>query len=226
MNSNIITLAAAAAVILLAGSAQAQIAVTADVGTTGLGAHLVAPLAPTVNARFGLNGGNLNASGSEGAVDYDIRAKLRTVDLLVDWYVGDNSSFHLSAGLVYNNSRFDAKGKPNNGGVYTINGVNYRASEVGVLDGSLVYRKAAPYIGIGWGNAVKAAPGWNFTSDFGGFLQGKGEARLVNTGCTAAPAVCQAVARDVAREEATFASQASDVPRIYPVLRASLSYRF
>ena len=226
MNLNIVTLAAAAVVSLLAGSAQAQIAVTADVGTTGFGAHLVAPLASTVNARFGLNGGNLNVRRSEGAIDYDTRAKLRTVDLLVDWYVRDNSSFHLSAGLVYNGNQFDAKGKPNNGGVYIINGVPYRSSDVGVLDGSLVYRKAAPYIGIGWGNAVKAAPGWNFTSDVGGFLQGKGEAKLVNTGCTAAPAVCQSLARDVAREEASFASQSSDLPRIYPVLRAALSYRF
>lgn len=223
---NLTTTTLAAAGLLLAAAAQAQVGITADVGTTGLGVHLVAPLAPTVNARFGLNGGNLNVSRSEGAIDYDIRAKLRTVDLLVDWYVRDNSSFHLSAGLVYNGSKFDAKGKPNNGGVYAINGVNYRSGDVGTLDGSLVYRKAAPYLGIGWGNAVKAAPGWNFTSDLGGFLQGKGDAKLVNTGCTAAAAVCQALARDVALEQASFARQASDVPRIYPVLRASLSYRF
>ena len=227
MNFNTLTLAAAAAVhLLLAGAAQAQVAVTADFGTTGLGAHLVAPLTPTVNGRFGLNGGNFTVSGSEGAIDYDIHARLRTVDFLVDWYVRDNSSFHLTAGLVYNGGEFDAKGKPNNGGTYLINGVNYRAADVGALDGSLVYHKAAPYIGIGWGNAVKAAPGWNFTSDLGGFFQGKGEAKLASAGCTAAAAVCQALLRDVAIEQASFARQISDVPRIYPVLRAAVSYRF
>ena len=223
---NFTTITFGAAGLLLAGAAQAQVGVTADIGTTGFGAHLVAPLAATVNGRFGLNGGNLSVSRSEGAIDYDIRARLRTVDLLVDWYVRDNSSFHLSAGLVYNGSNFDAKGKPNNGGIFAINGVNYRSSDVGTLDGSLVYRKAAPYLGIGWGNAVKAVAGWNFTSDLGGFLQGKGDAKLVNTGCTAAAGVCQALARDVALEQAIFASKASDVPRIYPVLRAALSYRF
>jgi hypothetical protein len=225
MNFKKITLAAAAGV-LLAGAAQAQVAVTADLGTTGLGAHLVVPLAPTVNARFGLNGGNFNISGTEGAIDYDVHARLRTVDFLADWYVLDNSSFHLTAGLVYDAGQFDAKGKPNNGGSYIINGVAYRSSDVGTLDGSLVYRKAAPYIGIGWGNAVKAAPGWHFSSDLGGFFQGKGESRLANTGCTAAAAICQALARDVAAEQASFASQISDVPRIYPVLRAAVSYRF
>ena len=217
---------AAAAGLLLASAAQAQVAVTADFGTTGFGAHLVAPLASTVNGRVGLNGGNFTISGSEGAVDYDIDARLRSVDFLIDWYVRDNSSFHLSAGLVYDGSKFDAKGKPNNGGGYTINGVNYRSADVGTLDGSLVYRKAAPYIGIGWGNAVKAAPGWNFTSDLGGFFRAKGEARLVSTGCTASTVACQALARDVALEQASFASQISDVPRIYPVLRVALSYRF
>lgn len=218
--------AAAAAGLLLAGAAQAQIGITADLGTTGLGAHLVVPVTPTVNSRFGVNFAKFTASGSEGAIDYDVRARLRTADFLVDWYVRDNSSFHLSAGLVYNGNKFDAKGRPNNTGGYNINGVSYRSADVGILDGNLVYRKAAPYIGIGWGNAVKAAPGWNFTSDLGGFFQGKGEARLANVGCTAAALVCQAIARDVAVEQASFARQISDVPRIYPVLRAAVSYRF
>ena len=137
-----------------------------------------------------------------------------------------NSSFHLSAGLVYNGGKFDAKGKPNNGGAYLINGVSYRAADVGILDGRLVYGKAAPYLGIGWGNALGAGAGWHFTSDLGGFYQGKGEASLANSGCTAPSAVCQAVARDVAAEQASFARQISDVPRIYPVLRAAVSYRF
>ena len=85
--------------------------------------------------------------------------RFRRFRLEIAPYVRDKHSFHLSAGLVHDGSKFDAKGKPNNGGGYTINGVNYRSVDVGTLDGSLVYRKAAPCIGIGWGNAVKAAPG-------------------------------------------------------------------
>lgn len=224
MNFNRLSLAAAAC--LLAGAAQAQLAVTADLGTTGLGVHLVTPLSPTVNGRFGLNGAGFTVSGSEGAIDYDIHARLRSADLLVDWYVRDGSSFHLSAGLVYDGGKFDARGKPNNGGSYVINGVSYRAADVGVLDGRLVYAKAAPYLGIGWGNALATTPGWHFTSDLGGFYQGKGDASLSNSDCSASAAVCQALARDVAAEQASFARQISDVPRIYPVLRAAVSYRF
>jgi hypothetical protein len=226
MKLNRFSFAAAAAGVLLAGVAQAQVGITADLGTTGLGAHLVVPVGPTVNSRFGLNFAKFSGSGSDGSIDYDVRATLRTADFLLDWYVRDNSSFHLSAGLVYNGSKFDAKGRPNNAGGYAINGVNYRSADVGALDGSLAYRKPAPYLGIGWGNAIKAAPGWGFTSELGGYYQGRGEASLANVGCTAAAIVCQAVARDVAVEQASFARQISDVPRIYPVLRAALSYRF
>jgi hypothetical protein len=218
--------AVAAAGVLLAGAAQAEVGITADLGTTGLGAHMVVPVTPTVNGRFGVNFAKFNASGSEGSIDYDVRARLRTADFLVDWYVRDNNSFHLSAGLVYNGNKFDAKGRPNNAGGYTINGVSYRSADVGTLDGNLVYQKAAPYLGIGWGNAIKAAPGWGFASDIGGFFQGKGKASLASVGCTAAAIVCQAIARDVAVEQASFARQISDVPRIYPVLRAAVSYRF
>jgi hypothetical protein len=225
MKLNRFSFAAAVAGVLLAGAAQAEVGITADLGTTGLGAHLVVPVAPTVNTRFGVNFARFNASGSEASIDYDVRARLHTADFLVDWYVRDNSSFHLSAGLVYNGNKFDAKGRPSAGG-YTINGVSYRSADVGTLDGNLEYRKASPYLGIGWGNAIKAVPGWSFTSDIGGFFQGKGKASLVSVGCTAAAIVCQAVARDVAVEQASFASQISDVPRIYPVLRASVSYRF
>lgn len=225
MKLNEFSFAAAAAGLLLAGVAQAQVGITADLGTTGLGAHLVVPVGPTVNSRFGLNFAKFTGSASEGSIDYDVRARLRTADFLVDWYVRDNSSFHLSAGLVYNGNKFDAKGRPSAAG-YTINGVNYRSADVGTLDGNLVYKKAAPYIGIGWGNAIKAGPGWGFMSDLGGFFQGKGKASLASVGCTAAAAVCQAIARDVAVEQASFASQISDVPRIYPVLRAAVSYRF
>ena len=70
------------------------------------------------------------------------------------------------------------------------------------------------------------ATGWQFTSEAGGFYQGKGTARLVSVGCTASATICQSLARDVAVEQVKFGDQVQEVPRIYPVLRAAVSYRF
>lgn len=212
--------------LLLASAVQAQVAVTADIGSTGIGAHLSVPLASKVNGRFGLNYFNYNFNKRANAIDYAIRARLQTADLLLDWYLRENSNFHLSAGLVYNGNQFDGKGKPASNGNYTINGVSYKASDVGTLDGGVEYRKSAPYLGIGWGNALAAGPGWHFTSELGAFYQGKGDAKLVSVGCSASVLVCQALARDVAVEQVKFGDQVQDIPRLYPVLRAAVSYRF
>lgn len=212
--------------LLLAAGAQAQVAVTADLGTTGPGAHLVVPLESNLNGRFGLNYFKHNFQKTANSVDYDIHAKLQTFDVLFDWYLRDNSSFHLTAGVVYNGNQFDAKGKPNGAGKYVINGMTYTAADVGTLDGGVDYRKAAPYLGIGWGNALTANQKWNFTGELGGFYQGHGNSRLVSLGCTASNLICKTLATDVAAEQLKFADQVNDLPRVYPVLRVAVAYRF
>lgn len=215
-----------AAGLLLAAAAQAQVAVTADVGSTGVGAHLVVPMESNVNGRFGLNYARFNTQKTANSVDYDIKAKLQTFDVLFDWYLRDNSSFHLTGGVIYNGNQFDGKGKPNGSGKYVINGMTYNAADVGTLDGGVEYRKAAPYFGIGWGNALAVKQKWNFTGELGGFYQGKGTTKLVSLGCTTSNLVCKTLATDVAAERVKFDDQVNDLPRIYPVLRVALAYHF
>lgn len=210
-------------------SAQAQVAVTADLGTTGAGAHLVVPLGSQAGSQFNVRfgGGYLSHTfdGSTNSIDYRIDGKLRSVDALLDWFPAAGSGFRLSAGAVYDGNKFNVTGKPS-AGRYLINGVSYAATDVGILTGAVDYSKFAPYLGIGYGNAPAAASGWGFAADLGGYYQGKGESRLNSVGCTAVALVCQAIARDVAVEQARLADQVSDVPKIYPVLRVSLSYKF
>ncbi|MDB5959835.1 MAG: histidine kinase [Massilia sp.] len=215
----------AAAALLVSVSAHAQLGVTADLGTTGVGGHLVVPMGGKFNARFGAGYLSHSFDGSASTIDYNIDGKLRMVDALLDWFPAAGSGFRLSAGVVYDGNKFDFVGTPS-AGRYRINGVNYSALDVGVLKGSLDYSKLAPYLGIGYGNAPAASAGWGFAADLGAYYQGKGDARLNSVGCTANALVCQAIARDVAVEQSRFADQVSDVPKLYPVLRASLSYKF
>jgi hypothetical protein len=210
---------------LLGAGAQAQVAVTADLGTTGVGAHLVLPIQPQLNGRVGLNYFNYDVDHSAGSVDYNARAKLKTFDLLLDWYPSATGIFRLTAGALYNGTRADVTGRPNAAGTFTINGTQYSAGDVGRLEGKADFRKAAPYIGIGWGNALAKESGWSFGADVGAFFQGSARVRLNSVGCQASSAICSQLARDVAVEQANLEDDA-DSFKVYPVLRAAVSYRF
>jgi hypothetical protein len=217
--------ATAAGALLLAGAAQAQIGVSADLGTTGAGFHVVVPMESNLNGRFGANYFKHDFDRTTNGVDYAIKGKLQTFDVLFDWYLREGSPFHLTAGLVYNGNRFDARAKGNQLGKITLNGTTYTTADVGDLTGRIDYRKAAPYLGIGWGNALRNNSNWSFSTDLGLFYQGKPNVDLASVGCTTSKAVCDALVKDVAAERLQLQDDADSL-KVYPVLRASLNYRF
>jgi hypothetical protein len=209
----------------LGSAADAQVGVTADLGTTGAGFHLVVPLERTLNGRFGANALSRDFDKTSHGVDYNLKAKLQSFDVLFDWYAIDNSSFHLTGGLVYNGNKFDARGNPNGLGKFTLNGRTYSAGDVGLLTGRVDFRKAAPYVGIGWGNAIAPASKWNVGVDLGAFYQGHANVSLASVGCTAVQTVCTRLASDVAAEALNLREDV-DKMKFYPVLRVSIGYRF
>lgn len=217
----------ALAALTLGASAHAQLgaAVTADLGTTGAGLHLVVPMESNLNGRFGANYFKHDFDKRSGLVDYKFDGKLATFDVLFDWYLIPQSNFRLTGGLVYNGTRFKAVGVPSASGSFTFNGNTYSTSDIGRLEGDVKFRRAAPYIGIGWGNALTPNKRWNFATDIGAFYQGKAQVNLIPRGCTTSNAVCGKLASDVAIEELRLSEEASDY-KVYPVLRASISYNF
>ena len=210
---------------LLGGAAQAQVGISLDAGTTGVGGHLSVSLTGQLAARFGAGYLSHKFDGSTSTIDYNINGKLRSADALLDWFPAAGSGFRVSAGAVYDANQFDVTGKPS-AGRYLINGVSYAATDVGVLSGAVEYGKLAPYLGIGYGTAPASTHGWGFAADLGGYYQGKGKSRLNSVGCKAAAPICQAIASDVAVEQAHLADKISDVPSIYPVLRVAVAYTF
>jgi hypothetical protein len=215
-----------AAGLLAAASAQAQVALTADLGSTGAGAHLVVPMETYLNGRFGVNAFKHDFTRQSGGVNYDLKGKLQTVDVLFDWYLREGSAFRLTGGLVYNGSKFDARATPDGLGKFTLNGTSYSAADVGLLTGRVDFRKAAPYLGIGWGNALaKDAGHLSFSADLGAFYQGNANVQLASIGCTTSAVVCKALVSDVAAERLLLQQDASSY-KFYPVLRASVAYRF
>lgn len=220
-------LAIALAATLAAASAHADIgaAVTASLGTTGAGLHLVLPMESTLNGRFGINYLQHDAARRTGGINYDAKAKLQTIDVLFDWYVLSGSQFRLTGGVLYNGNEIEGRGRPNANGQYLINGRGYNAADVGTLDAKVDFQKAAPYLGIGWGNALTPNRRWNASADIGAFYQGKAHVDLVSRGCTSSRVTCTVLATDVGREEARLRDDLSTY-KFFPVLRGSVSYRF
>jgi hypothetical protein len=215
----------AAAALLAASAANAQVGATADVGTTGVGFHVVVPMETYLNGRFGVNYFRHNFTKTSNLVDYDLKGKLQTFDILFDWYLTEGSSFHLTGGVLYNGNKFDAKARPNGAGAFTLNGHTYSTADVGLLAGRIDYRRAAPYVGIGWGNALAPSSHWTSNVDLGVFYQGNPNVHLASTSCPTSLTDCVALINDIAAEQLHLRDDV-DSFKVYPVVRASIGYRF
>ncbi len=202
----------------------ANLGLSGEVGTTGVGVHLSVPLAQQLNARFGVNYFDYSFNSSTNDVNYDARAKLRTFDALLDWFPFDNG-FRLSGGVIYNGNKIDATGKPKANGIYTINGNVYTAAQAGQVDGRIDFKKFAPYLGLGYGNAAAPNRGWGVTADLGVMFQGNASTSVSNSGCNATAALCARLATDVAAENAELSDKVHGY-NLYPVVRIGVSYRF
>ena len=189
-----------------------DIGATAEIGPSGVGVHIVVPVKDQLNARFGFNALNHTYSTNTQSAHYDVFLRPRALDALLDYYPAAGA-FRVTGGLVYNtNNKYDVIGTPLAARRYT-------------FDGTIEFNKVAPYLGIGWGNAVAKDKGWGFTADVGVLFQGSPNTTLTNSGCTASAAVCASLVSDLAAENASLKDKVNDFKH-FPVLRVGVSYRF
>lgn len=193
-------------------------------GTTGFALHVTTPLSERLSLRVGASVLEHDQSEHTRSVDYDFQLRLRTIDMLLDYYPVDQG-FRLTGGLMFNGNRIDAAGLPNASGSYVINNRRYSASEAGRLDGRIDFRNLAPYLGIGWGKAPRAEKGWGVALDIGAMLQGRPHVALATSGCSLPQPMCAQLAEDVSVERASLSDKVDNF-RVYPVIRAGVTYRF
>ncbi|WP_460839210.1 hypothetical protein [Noviherbaspirillum agri] len=212
--------------LVASASVQAQtVGLSADLGSTGLGLHVIVPvMKDTLNARVGFNTFSYSYDEDTEDASYDAKLKLRTFNALLDLYP-TSTQFRLTGGLVYNGNKITANAKPTAGGSYTFNGQTYNTSDVGEVDGTIDFRNLAPYVGIGWGNAVAKDKGLGFTADMGVMFQGSPDVNLRSRNCTVNTDTCTDLAADLAVESADLRDKAKDF-RYYPVIRVGLTYKF
>ncbi len=193
--------------------------VAGRLGTLGWSVEVVQSLQPTVNLRLGLNRYHGDYTGTEDQVDYTIDVNLHSVSLLADWHPYDGI-FRVTGGVLYNRNKIDVIGKPNDS--LRIGDSSYSPAAIGTLVYNVSFRKIAPYLGFGFGNALRQARTFSFVIDFGLVFHGFPNVDISASGLSALLPGFQA---DLAQEERELEEDLQPF-RYYPVIAFGFTYRF
>lgn len=212
-------LSAALVVLTVCGPAQAvfdEWAIGIKAGTLGIGGDVTTNLVPQVNLRGGVQWFAFSLGAEFGDIDYDIDVDMLNPLLLVDWYPWDGA-FRLSGGVLFNGSELELRASSDRS--IEIGDQTFTAAEYGELKGEVDFRSVAPYIGIGWGNALDPDKRWGIVTDIGVAFTGSPNIDLSTT-------VSDPTLRaEVAKEERDIQDDL-DGFKFFPVASISLFFRF
>jgi hypothetical protein len=205
-----------------AGRSQAEgIALGLKAGSLGAGLDLTVGLAPVINLRVGVQGFSFSRTFTEQDVSYDGKADLRSAWLLLDVHPAGKGT-RVSVGAVFSGNK--VTGTSPTTGTITINGVTYQIANVGTIDGEAKANGVCPYLGLGWGNAVRPGSQVRFAFDVGVLYQGAPKVSL--TAHPVNPAIVPPTFFADLEKERQKAEDDASKYKFYPVVNLGLSYRF
>jgi len=190
---------------------------TVKAGTLGAGLEATVGAGDYLGFRLGVNGMNLKPSKSTD--DGEITTDLNWLSYggLVDLHPF-GGGFRLTGGGLLNKNKFKLKADLTKD--VTLDGQHYSLND---LSGEVTFAELAPYVGIGYGNAVGADGRWHFSCDFGVMFQGS---PTVSAKATASdPAIQSYVDEALAREVEDIQDDANAY-KYYPVISVGVSFRF
>ncbi len=191
------------------------------IGTTGIGADLTFGLTRYLNLRSGFHFGSFSVDKTFGGVKYDTALEMIGVPLLVDLYPA-GGHFRLTGGVFLQPSmKADLEATP--GSPVQIGNHAYGPDVVGTLTGKIEGSALAPYVGIGFGNAVGEDQWLTFSLDIGVALQTY-DVSLASDGA-GMTAKLDTFREDMKKEEKNLQKDADNF-KFYPVLSLGISYHF
>lgn len=195
-------------------------AVAGKLSSLGAGLDVTYRLKPKVNLRFNLNGGSLKGDADKDGINYEVQADLLTIGGLVDYHPRAGN-FRLSAGLYNNKNELNLRATPTGNTSATIGGTSYNLTGTS-LNTDVDFKSIAPYLGLGWGNAVKPGSQWRFSFDAGVLFQSSPDVRMTATGRLGSDTTFQT---SLAEEEIKLSNDLNDFKAL-PVISLGVSYRF
>jgi hypothetical protein len=193
-------------------------------GTLGLGGEAAVSLSRRLAFRAGFNYFSLSRDEEIEGIAYALRPRLQSLPLLLDLHP-TAGAFRLSAGLVVNRNQATGEGLVGRG--VLLGGHEYTGAEVQSLTGRLRFRGVAPYLGLGFSNALTGSGRLAFGFDFGLMFHGHPEAALL-AATTLSGSAREQFERDRLLEQQQIQNEIDDLPGVidlYPVLEFGLSVR-
>ena len=137
-----------------ASAVHAQVGLAVRASTLGIGGELSFRAARKLGIRLGGNYLQLSRDATVENIDYRLTPHLENGTAILDFHPF-GGSFHLSGGLLlnYNEGRMVARLNSN----IEIGDSTYTPQQVGSLDGSVSFRKTAPYLGLGFAGRSRVA---------------------------------------------------------------------
>ena len=194
----------------------------AKIGTLGIGADLVFGINQFVNLRGGANYGFLNWNVEISDVDYDLEMKNLSVPIWLDIHPFANH-FRITGGInVVSGSEALIDATPNSN--VQIGNHTYPPDVVGTLSGKIeIAESVAPYLGIGFGNAVAEDQLVTFMLDLGVVFQSY-DVTLTSNGA-GMTTTHDTFRKDLEVEEAAI-QEDLDSFKVFPVLSFGIAYHF
>ncbi len=193
------------------------VGLTVKAGTLGAGLEATVGVNDFLGFRFGVNmmsaGPSLDLDEGTFKSDMDWLSYGALVDLHVF-----GGGFRVTGGGLINKNKFKLKADLTQ--PVTLDGYDYSLSE---CSGEVTFNELAPYLGIGYGNAVGADGRWHFACDFGVMFQG--EPKVDATATASNPAIQPFVDHSLSKEVADIQDDASAF-QFYPVISVGVSYGF
>jgi hypothetical protein len=213
--------------------------ITAKVSTLGLGLDLTYGIMDKLNARFNINGGSLSADGEQDGINYKGNLNLQSIGGLLDFHP-TGGGFRLSAGIFNNSNEVDLDSSSVNEDA-KIGDISYDISAAKV-NTNVSFKSSAPYLGIGWGNAVDKKSKFSINTDLGVLFQGTPIIKMKATGnvipksgANTGPSVdlegsslaAQEFQRELLKEQEKLNNDSNlEKLKLFPVISLGLNYRF
>jgi hypothetical protein len=190
-------------------------------GTPGANLNLTYGLSETLNLRGVVNFYSTDFDETTDGIDYDLDLDLQSAGALLDWHPG-GGAFRVTGGLFANGNDVSGVGRGASGTFVEYGDLVVPADELGTVNAELDLDGVAPYLGIGFGNAVREA-GFSFSLDVGVYFQGEPDVTLTTPDVD--PAFAAIVEAERAQAEADLEDEL-DILELYPYVSIGLAYRF
>ncbi len=154
------------------GANAANFSLGGRVGLPGFGIEAATKFSDHFGARASFTGLGYSFDFTYDDVDYDVESSVAIGSLLLDVHPM-GGMFRITAGGAYYNGQYDISATPTAGFTYQIGNNTYSAAAIGTLNGAIEYKKAVPYLGVGWDFMARRKSGFGLTVDLGVYFIGK-----------------------------------------------------